>query len=128
MNKILEVGSYVAEGVKIRLKTKLGIQNEGGFGMYLRLPEYFSRSKQQLFAYIRDRLQQKLSGWYAKFLSQGGKEILIKSVAMALPVYAMSCFRLTKDLCTNMTSAIGDFWWNSEENKRKIHWLRWKIE
>lgn len=52
--------------------------------------------------------------------------MLIKSVALALPVYAMSCFRFTKDLCKKMMSAICDLWWNSEENKHKIHWLTWK--
>lgn len=113
-------GSNVAEEVKIRLKDKLGIQNEGGLGMYLGLPESFSGSKQQLLAYVRDRLHKKLSGWYAKFLSQGGKEILIKSVALALSVYVMSCFRLTKDLCKKMTRMVKFYWPQQEIDHRML--------
>lgn len=118
-------GERVPEATRVRLKTKLRIYNEGGVGMYLGLPECFSGSKQKLLGYIRDRLHKRLNRWYAKHLSQGGKEVLIKSVALALLVYAMSCFRFTKDLCKKMTSAICDLWWNSEKNKRKIHWISW---
>ncbi|XP_048596341.1 uncharacterized protein LOC125578098 [Brassica napus] len=48
-----------------------------------------------------------------------------QAVAMAMPVYAMSCFKLTKTSCDNLTKAMADFWWNSLEHKRKMHWLSW---
>ena len=44
---------------------------------------------------------------------------------MAMPVYVMSCFKLTKKSCENLTKAVADFWWNSLEHQRKIHWLSW---
>lgn len=50
---------------------------------------------------------------------------MIKAVAMAMPVYAMSSFKLTKQSCENLTRAMADFWWNSLKLKRKIHWLSW---
>lgn len=50
---------------------------------------------------------------------------MLKSVAMALPVYAMSCFKLTKNQCKKIMSAMIQFWWNSCEGKRKIPWVPW---
>ena len=118
-------GVKVKDNIKAEIKQITGIEKEGGTGSYLGLPECFSGSKTEILAYIYDRLRDRLSGWFAKLLSLGGKEILIKAVAMAMPVYAMSCFKLTKTSCDNLTKAMADFWWNSLEHKRKMHWLSW---
>lgn len=63
-----------------------------------------------------------MTGWYAKNLSQGGKDILLKSVVMTLPVYAMSCFKLPKGTIQKLTSMMMEFWWNTQ-SQNKIHWL-----
>lgn len=76
--------------------------------------------------FISERLQKRLQGWYAKTLSLGGKEVLLKLAAMALHVYVMSCLRLSKNHCKKITSSMTQFWWNSVEGKRKIPWVSWK--
>jgi len=73
------------------IKSTLGIHHDGGMGSYLGLPEKIHGSKTQVFSFVRDRLQMRLNTLSAKFLSKRGKEILIKSVAQALPTYVKSC-------------------------------------
>lgn len=107
------------EDVKAVIQGITEIVKEGGTGWYLGLPECFSGSKMEMLAYIYDRLKSRLSGWFMKHLSLGGKEVLIKAVAMAMHVHAMSCFKLTKKSCENFTNAMADFWWNSLEHKKK---------
>lgn len=118
-------GKMVKKEVKIKIKECLGIEKEGGEAKYLGLPEVLKGSKVKHFSYIKERLCKKISGWHARTLSQGGKEVLIKAVASALPVAAMSVFKFPKTLIASLHSAMATFWWSSDEHKRKIHWLSW---
>lgn len=61
-------------------------------GTYLDLPEKIHGSKTQVFAFVRDRIQSRVNTWTSKFLSKGGKEVLIKSQGQSLPTYVMSDF------------------------------------
>jgi len=109
-------GNKVEIEIRNWIKQRSGIQVEGGLGKYLGLPECFSGSKQKLLGFLEEKLNSRLSGWYAKTLSQGGKEVLLKSIAMAFPVYTMSCFKIPKVLCSKLTSVMMDYWWNTMQD------------
>jgi hypothetical protein len=51
-----------------------------------------------------------------------GKEILIKSIAQAIPTYVMSCFDLTKNFCGQERAMICHYWLSNQDNDN-MHWL-----
>jgi hypothetical protein len=59
-------------------------------------------------------------------LSLAGKEILIKTVAQAIPIYVMACFDLTKNFCDQVRAMISQYWW-SQQDRDKMHWLSWSL-
>ena len=73
------------------------------------MPTDAGHSKNGTFKYLRDRVWEKVKGWMEKLLSTAGKEVLIKAVAQAIPVYSMSCFRLPRGLCDSISSIIRQF-------------------
>lgn len=121
-------GNEVPSPIRKEFKTIIGISREGGMGTYLDMPEKIHASKAQVFAFVRDRLQSRVNTWSTKFLSKGGKEVLIKSQAQALPTYVMSCFLLPKAVCSKLNSAcsklnsaIANFWWSNKADSRGLH-------
>ena len=60
--------------------------------------------EQKNFKGIRNRVWKCLQDLKLKFLSQAGKEILLKVVIRAILTYCMSDFRLPKVLCSNINS------------------------
>lgn len=108
------------------VKSTLNINAEGHSGRYMGLPVYIGKSKSKTFAYIRERIWKKIQGGNEKLLSKAGKEVLIKAVAQAIPVYVMSCFDLTKTLCDDLSTMICQYWWSQVDKKNKIHWVNWE--
>jgi hypothetical protein len=59
-------------------------------------------------------------------LSQAGKEVLIKSVAQAIPSYCMSVFLLPMSIGDEIEKMLNSFWWGIKENGSKgIRWMSW---
>ncbi|MCI18779.1 RNA-directed DNA polymerase (Reverse transcriptase) [Trifolium medium] len=96
------------------------------FSKYLGVPTHIGRAKNQVFNYIQDKVWKKLKGWKEKHLYFAGRGTLIKAVAQAIPTYLMSSFILPKGICHQMESMMRRFWWGSNVDQRKIHWINWK--
>ncbi|XP_031106177.1 uncharacterized protein LOC116010810 [Ipomoea triloba] len=88
----------------------LGVAQTANFGKYLGLPTFVGRNRKAAFAYIEDKIRQRVNSWNKKLLSQARKEVLLKSVAQAMPTFSMSVFLLPE-------SGIG--------RDRGIHWKAW---
>lgn len=88
------------------------------------MPTQFGRSKVQDFNFIMDKVIKKLKGWKERNLSFAGRGVLIKAVAQAIPVFVMSCFLLPQEICDRIERAVCQFWWGSDGESKKIHWVR----
>ena len=92
---------------------------------YLGLPSQIGRKKSVVFNFIKDKVWQRLQGWNQKFLSKAGKEIMLKTIAQAIPNYAMNIYLLPVDLCKELEIMMNSFWWGTKRNGvRGIHWRR----
>ena len=103
----------------------LNIMIESLSDKYLGLPAMVGADRSDCFHHQIDRVNSRINGWKEKLLSMGGKEILIKSVAQAVPVYAMMVFKVPKKICKGITDTISQFWWGDDNDHKRMHWLEW---
>jgi len=120
---------HFAKGVRQQIpdviKNEMEVYNEALSEKYLGVPSDVGTATNGAFKYLKDRVWSRVEGWLEQCLSAGGKEILKKAVAQAIPTYSMSCFRLPKGLCEHLTSLMRNFWWGCKDGKRKTCWVAW---
>ncbi|XP_019158886.1 PREDICTED: uncharacterized protein LOC109155714 [Ipomoea nil] len=80
----------------------LGVEQAEDFGKYLGLPSVVYRNRKVVFSYVEQKLRQRFGSWNNRLLSMAGKEVLLKSVAQAMPTYTMSIFLLPVSLCASL--------------------------
>lgn len=68
-------------------------------------------------------MQGKIQEWNSSFLSNAGKDALIKSCVQAYPVYAMACFQFPHTFCINLIMKAIRFLWATGSKEKGIHWL-----
>ncbi|KAL0011861.1 hypothetical protein SO802_006969 [Lithocarpus litseifolius] len=93
---------------------------------YLGLPMPNGKSKMGTFKELHVKITKRVLGWKEKLISKAGHEILIKTVAQAIPTYSMSLFKLPKSICDNINSLVARYWWGQNQEERKIHWINWR--
>jgi len=108
-----------AEDDQNQVKHILGVELSSFEPKYLGLPTPSGRMKKDRFQSLKERLSKRLRDYSEKHMSSGAKEVLIKSVAQALPTYIMSVFQIPLGLCDSMTSIIREFWWGTEKRKKE---------
>jgi hypothetical protein len=103
--------SIVTQAMKKKEEiTKLsGLQATQRYEKYLGLPTLVGKSRTKAFEAIRDKVCDRLQNWKVKFLSQAGKEILLKAVVQAIPTYSMSVFLLPTTICKEINTLMQSF-------------------
>ena len=66
--------------LKAEILEVMGLMQDSKHNKYLGLPSFIRKSKKEVFAEVKEKVEKKLFGWEEKMLSMGGREILIKAV------------------------------------------------
>ncbi|XP_073358238.1 uncharacterized protein [Aegilops tauschii subsp. strangulata] len=116
----------VEEEVKAAVKNALQIQSENWNDKYLGLPVHVGKSRKKAFSFVKNAIAGRVYGWKEKLIAKVGKEMLVTTVARAIPTFSMSCFYLTKSFCDEISSLIGNYWWSQQDKENTTHWISWK--
>ncbi|XP_021739763.1 uncharacterized protein LOC110706169 [Chenopodium quinoa] len=103
----------------------LGVGEVEKHEKYLGIPTIIGKSKNIIFASLKSRIWKKLQGWKEKLMSKAGKEILLKSVVLAIQTYLMGVFKLPGGLLDDIHSVMARFWWGNGGDG-KMHWKSWE--
>ena len=95
--------------------------------VYLGLPIGGDSRKLSFWKPVVDRILGRLSSWKNKFLSFGGRLVLLKAVMSSLPVYFLSFFKAPAGIISSIESIFKRFFWGGGEVIRKIAWVKWDL-
>lgn len=94
--------------------------------VYLGLPVGADPRRLATWQPVVDKVRRRLTSWNSKFISLGGRVVLLKSILTALPTYFLSIFKAPKGVIHTVESLFKQFLWGGGECKNKIHWVAWR--
>lgn len=74
----------------------LGCRQTNFLIIYLGLPLTITQPSKALFMPLIEKIESRLEGWKGRFISRGGRLLLMNSVLSSIPIYFMSVFLLPK--------------------------------
>lgn len=104
----------------------LGMRSTPNLGNYLGFPLKLPGASSQDFDFVIDRVQAKLQGWKASFLSMAGRVLLTQSVTSAILAYVMQGCVLPSRVLNCLDRLNHDFIWGSSMEKKKMHLISWE--
>jgi hypothetical protein len=78
---------------------------------YLGIPMHFKKLNNKDWEMIEERIEKKLSSWKGKYLSVGGRLVLINSVLSSLPIFMLSFFEIPKGVLKKIDYFRSRFFW-----------------
>ena len=105
--------------VQEQIRRELEVERVRFDAKYLGLFTPDGALKKECFLPIKERFIKRVTAWSEKYLSSGGKGVLIKLVAQAILTYVMSVFHLSDTLCDELTRVVRKYWWGESDDQRK---------
>ena len=95
--------------VRRAIQQMMGARTIANCEKYLELPMVCGKSKVNTFKELQEKITKRVMEWKEKLISKAGKEILVKTVAQAIPTYSMSLFKLPNAICDKINSLLSNY-------------------
>jgi hypothetical protein len=84
-------------------------------------------SKSEDWCWLVAKFERKIGLWCNKWLSLGGRFVLVKSVLESLSVFWMSMERIPCNILSKLCKLSFAFLWSGQNEKHHFHLCRWDI-
>jgi len=92
---------------------------------YLGLPIGANPRSLSTWEPLLEHVTKRLNSWGNKFLSFGGRIVLLNSVINAIPIFYLSFLRMSVKVWGRLVRIQREFLWGGVEGGKKISWVRW---
>ncbi|KAK2444918.1 hypothetical protein QL285_015908 [Trifolium repens] len=92
---------------------------------YLGLPVGASPRLCSTWAPMVDSIRRRLGSWGNKYVSLGGRIVLINAVLNALPIFFLSYLKMPVKVWREVVKIQRNFLWGGLANRRKLCWVKW---
>ncbi|KAM6555068.1 hypothetical protein CsatB_015830 [Cannabis sativa] len=109
-----------SNSLRVAIESKLNLSVVPNSKKHLGNTFIFDQSKRKDFNFLKTKLVERLEGWKLKSLSKAGRMVYINSVALALPNYAMSTFKIPLSSCRELDAVVRRYWWNGSLDNQNM--------
>jgi hypothetical protein len=93
---------------------------------YLGLPVGANPRLSSTWKPMVDAIKKRLGSWGNKFISLGGRIVLINAVLNSMPVFFLSYLKIPVKVWREVVKIQRTFLWGGLSNRRKVCWVKWK--
>ncbi|XP_019257651.1 PREDICTED: uncharacterized protein LOC109235858 [Nicotiana attenuata] len=108
-----------------RVESIIGMEHKALPIKYLGCPLYVGMKKIVIFSEMITKVINKILGWHTKFLSSGGRAVLIRHVLLALPTHLLAAIHPPKGVLNQIERILNRFFWGGFAERRRYHWSSW---
>ena len=80
---------------------------------------HFRKLNNKDWRIIEERIEKTLCSWKSKFLSVGGRLVLINSVLSSLPMYMFSFFEVPRGVLKKIEYYRSRFFWQNDQHNKQ---------
>ncbi|XP_060188598.1 uncharacterized protein LOC132617573 [Lycium barbarum] len=93
---------------------------------YLGCPIYCGRKRISYFSDISKKIINKIAGWQGRFLSPGGKAVIIKHILQSQTLHIFAALMPPVTVLYEIEMQFANFFWGEKDGKNSYHWSSWE--